>query len=154
MRCGYQPHPSTPHILAGCLSQLLQHALHALLKLPGHEGAGHEHAHVQGNDGAILEVGWSVGQIKSGWSVGWLVGWSVGGHCLHRVQTYRSISALHFISLHLYPHTLSTSGTSPAAILSASPSMSAVFPTPGSPRMTGLFFVLRERMLITLSRYG
>ena len=39
-------------------------------------------------------------------------------------------------------------GTSPRTILCASPSTTAVFPTPGSPISTGLFFVLRERIRI------
>mmetsp|Transcript_42788 Transcript_42788/g.128472 ORF Transcript_42788/g.128472 Transcript_42788/m.128472 type:complete len:234 (-) Transcript_42788:324-1025(-) len=43
----------------------------------------------------------------------------------------------------------STSGTSPAAMRSARPSTSDVLPTPGSPRMTGLFLVRRDRMLRT-----
>ena len=34
---------------------------------------------------------------------------------------------------------------SPEAILRASPSTTAVLPTPGSPMRTGLFFVRRER---------
>ena len=42
------------------------------------------------------------------------------------------------------------SGTSPFAILWASPSTIAVLPTPGSPIRTGLFFVLLERTCITL----
>ena len=37
------------------------------------------------------------------------------------------------------------SGISPLMILWARPSTMAVFPTPGSPMMTGLFFVRRER---------
>eukprot|EP00955_Chlamydomonas_euryale_P092134 364682-Chlamydomonas_euryale.AAC.27 len=41
-------------------------------------------------------------------------------------------------------------GTSPAAMRSARPSTSDVLPTPGSPRMTGLFLVRRDRMLRTL----
>ena len=41
---------------------------------------------------------------------------------------------------------LSSSGTSPVAIFSASPSAIAVLPTPGSPIRQGLFFVLRERI--------
>ena len=36
------------------------------------------------------------------------------------------------------------SGTSPLTILNANPSAIAVFPTPGSPISTGLFFVLRD----------
>ena len=40
----------------------------------------------------------------------------------------------------------SSSGTSPAAILSARPSAMAVLPTPGSPMSTGLFFVRRVKM--------
>ena len=43
----------------------------------------------------------------------------------------------------------SPSGTSPATIRCASPSTIAVFPTPGSPISTGLFFVRRERTWIT-----
>ncbi len=43
----------------------------------------------------------------------------------------------------------SPSGTSPATMRCASPSTMAVFPTPGSPIRTGLFFVLRERTWIT-----
>ena len=42
-------------------------------------------------------------------------------------------------------------GTSPRAILRARPSTTAVFPTPGSPTRHGLFFVLRFRMLTSLS---
>ena len=42
------------------------------------------------------------------------------------------------------------SGTSPLTILWASPSTTAVLPTPGSPISTGLFFVLRDRIRITL----
>ena len=38
------------------------------------------------------------------------------------------------------------SGTSPAAILRASPSAMAVLPTPGSPISTGLFFVRRDKI--------
>ena len=41
------------------------------------------------------------------------------------------------------------SGTSPEAILRAKPSTIAVFPTPGSPIITGLFFVRRQRTCIT-----
>ena len=41
------------------------------------------------------------------------------------------------------------SGTSPLTIRCASPSTTAVLPTPGSPMSTGLFFVLRERIRIT-----
>ena len=41
------------------------------------------------------------------------------------------------------------SGTSPRTIRCANPSTTAVLPTPGSPMRTGLFFVLRERILIT-----
>mmetsp|Transcript_69318 Transcript_69318/g.122391 ORF Transcript_69318/g.122391 Transcript_69318/m.122391 type:complete len:487 (+) Transcript_69318:4795-6255(+) len=41
---------------------------------------------------------------------------------------------------------LSPSGTSPATIRWARPSATAVFPTPGSPMSTGLFFVLRDRI--------
>ena len=41
---------------------------------------------------------------------------------------------------------LSPSGTSPRRIRWASPSTTAVLPTPGSPISTGLFLVLRERM--------
>ena len=44
----------------------------------------------------------------------------------------------------------SPSGTSPLTILWASPSTTAVLPTPGSPISTGLFFVLRDRIRITL----
>ena len=43
----------------------------------------------------------------------------------------------------------SPSGTSPLTIRCASPSTAAVFPTPGSPIRTGLFFVLRDRIRIT-----
>ena len=43
----------------------------------------------------------------------------------------------------------SGSGTSPLTIRSASPSTMAVFPTPGSPMITGLFLVRRERTCIT-----
>ncbi len=42
----------------------------------------------------------------------------------------------------------SPSGTSPLRILWARPSTTAVFPTPGSPIRTGLFFVLLERIWI------
>jgi hypothetical protein len=41
-------------------------------------------------------------------------------------------------------------GTSPLTIRCARPSTTAVLPTPGSPINTGLFFVLRERILTTL----
>ena len=41
-------------------------------------------------------------------------------------------------------------GTSPRTIRCASPSAMAVLPTPGSPMSTGLFFVLRDRMRMTL----
>ena len=44
---------------------------------------------------------------------------------------------------------LSPSGTSPATIRWARPSTIAVFPTPGSPISTGLFFVRRESTWIT-----
>ena len=44
---------------------------------------------------------------------------------------------------------LSTSGTSPATILWARPSTTAVLPTPGSPINTGLFLVRRARICIT-----
>ena len=44
----------------------------------------------------------------------------------------------------------SPSGTSPRTILWASPSTTAVLPTPGSPISTGLFFVFLDRMRITL----
>ena len=44
---------------------------------------------------------------------------------------------------------LSPSGTSPLSILCASPSTTAVLPTPGSPISTGLFFVFLDRILIT-----
>ncbi len=44
---------------------------------------------------------------------------------------------------------LSGSGTSPSAMRRASPSAIAVFPTPGSPIRTGLFFVRRQRTCIT-----
>ena len=40
------------------------------------------------------------------------------------------------------------SGTSPATILCASPSTAAVFPTPGSPIRTGLFFVFLDKIRI------
>ena len=43
----------------------------------------------------------------------------------------------------------SSSGTSPFAIASASASATAVLPTPGSPNNTGLFFVLRCKMVIS-----
>ena len=43
------------------------------------------------------------------------------------------------------------SGTSPLTILPASPSATAVLPTPGSPSNTGLFFVLLARIWITRS---
>ncbi len=42
------------------------------------------------------------------------------------------------------------SGTSPRTIRWARPSAMAVLPTPGSPMSTGLFFVLRDRMRMTL----
>ena len=42
------------------------------------------------------------------------------------------------------------SGTSPRAIRWARPSAMAVLPTPGSPMRQGLFFVLRDRMRMTL----
>ena len=45
----------------------------------------------------------------------------------------------------------STSGTSWLMIFWASPSTIAVFPTPGSPIRTGLFFVRRERIWMTRS---
>ena len=41
------------------------------------------------------------------------------------------------------------SGTSPMWMRRASPSTIAVFPTPGSPIKTGLFFVRRERTWMT-----
>ena len=41
------------------------------------------------------------------------------------------------------------SGTLPETILSAIPSATAVFPTPGSPIRQGLFFVLRDRIWMT-----
>ena len=41
------------------------------------------------------------------------------------------------------------SGTSPRTIRCASPSTTAVLPTPGSPIKTGLFFVFLERIRIT-----
>ena len=44
---------------------------------------------------------------------------------------------------------LRPSGTSPATMRCASPSTIAVFPTPGSPMSTGLFFVRRERTWMT-----
>jgi len=43
----------------------------------------------------------------------------------------------------------SDSGTSPATMRCASPSTTAVFPTPGSPMSTGLFFVRRESTCTT-----
>ena len=43
----------------------------------------------------------------------------------------------------------SISGTSPWLIFRASPSATAVLPTPGSPMSTGLFFVRRESICIT-----
>ena len=46
---------------------------------------------------------------------------------------------------------LSKSGTSPRTIARASPSTTAVFPTPASPIKTGLFFVFRQRISITRS---
>src|SRR5881396_588256 len=46
---------------------------------------------------------------------------------------------------------LSASGHWPVAISCASPSTMAVFPTPGSPISTGLFFLRRERISITRS---
>ena len=52
-------------------------------------------------------------------------------------------SSINFLSL-------SPSGTSPCIIRHARPSTIAVLPTPGSPMRTGLFFVLRERISITL----
>ena len=42
------------------------------------------------------------------------------------------------------------SGTSPRTMRCASPSAMAVLPTPGSPMRTGLFFVFRDRMRMTL----
>ena len=45
---------------------------------------------------------------------------------------------------------LSPSGTSPLTIRCASPSATAVLPTPGSPISTGLFFVFLDRIRITL----
>ena len=45
----------------------------------------------------------------------------------------------------------STSGQSPLAIRSASPSTIAVLPTPGSPMSTGLFFFRRARISMTRS---
>ena len=45
---------------------------------------------------------------------------------------------------------LSPSGTSPFTIRWASPSTTAVFPTPGCPISTGLFFVLLDRISIAL----
>ena len=49
------------------------------------------------------------------------------------------------------PHALALEplGTSPATMRCASPSTIAVFPTPGSPMSTGLFFVRRERTCMT-----
>ena len=44
---------------------------------------------------------------------------------------------------------LSPSGTSPRTIRCASPSATAVLPTPGSPISTGLFLVFRDRILMT-----
>ncbi|KAF1794151.1 hypothetical protein GQ600_5600 [Phytophthora cactorum] len=44
---------------------------------------------------------------------------------------------------------LSESGTSPTTIRRASPSTTAVLPTPGSPISTGLFLVRRDKMRIT-----
>ena len=46
---------------------------------------------------------------------------------------------------------LSNSGTSFKIIFSANPSITAVFPTPGSPIKQGLFFVLLDKIWITLS---
>ena len=43
------------------------------------------------------------------------------------------------------------SGTSPVAIFWANPSTAAVLPTPGSPIKHGLFFVLLDKIWITLS---
>ena len=43
------------------------------------------------------------------------------------------------------------SGTSPASMRWARPSTMAVFPTPGSPINTGLFFLRRERISMTVS---
>ena len=43
----------------------------------------------------------------------------------------------------------SPSGTSPRTMRWASPSTMAVLPTPGSPIRTGLFFVLRDKILMT-----
>ena len=43
------------------------------------------------------------------------------------------------------------SGISPSTILWASPSIIAVFPTPGSPMRQGLFFVLLHNIWIILS---
>ena len=46
---------------------------------------------------------------------------------------------------------MSVSGTLPSAIRSASPSTTAVLPTPGSPIRQGLFFVRRESIWMTRS---
>ena len=46
---------------------------------------------------------------------------------------------------------LRSSGTFPLVIASASPSTTAVFPTPASPISTGLFFVFRQRISIMRS---
>ncbi len=43
----------------------------------------------------------------------------------------------------------SVSGTSPFQMRCASPSTTAVLPTPGSPMSAGLFFVFRQRIVIT-----
>ena len=43
----------------------------------------------------------------------------------------------------------SSSGTSPAAMRSASPSAMAVLPTPGSPMSTGLFLLRRDKIWMT-----
>ena len=45
----------------------------------------------------------------------------------------------------------SVSGTSPFTIACAKPSTTAVFPTPGSPINTGLFFVRRDNTCMTRS---
>ena len=47
-------------------------------------------------------------------------------------------------------HSRNASGTSPAAMRRARPSMRAVLPTPGSPSTTGLFLVRRESTLMSL----
>ena len=53
------------------------------------------------------------------------------------------------ISMAIMRFCLSDSGTSPLTMRRANPSTMAVFPTPGSPINTGLFFVRRDKTCIT-----